>query len=159
MSISGMLSVTAKVDGAYKAMCRPVLEEFGIPQTSLDIILFLANNPQHFTARQVSRMRTLKPTVVSIHVDRLVKEGLLKRQGMEEDRRKVRLILTEKAEPVIARGRQVQCSFYKKLVEGLSKEELENFRHCVIVAGENAESIRNNPEFCGKAEESPCLNY
>lgn len=154
MNISDMLSVTAKVDGAYKAVCRPALEEFGLPQTSFDIIMFLANHPEHYTARQVSRMRNLKPNVVSIHVEKLVQEGFLTRQGVEEDRRKVRLNLTEKAGPVVERGKQLQRSFYEKLIKGLSENEMESFRHCVFVAGENAESIRNNTESRGKTEEN-----
>ena len=146
MDISDMLSITAKVDGAYKAVCRPVLEKFGLLQTSFDIIMFLANNPQYYTAKQVSWMRNLRPNVVSIHVERLAQEGLLERQNVKSDRRKIRLVLTEKAEPIIACGRKLQHGFYERLVNGLTAQELESFRHCAVKAGENAEIIRSNPE-------------
>ena len=154
MDISDMLSITAKVDGAYKTVCRPLLAEFGLSQTSFDIIMFLANNPQYYTAKQVSWMRNLKPNVVSIHVERLVQDGFLQRQGVEADRRMIRLILTEKAGPVIERGRLLQHSFYKQLVRGLTGNELESFRHCAVAAGENAETIRSNPELCDETEEN-----
>ena len=30
---------------AYSAVCKPLCQELGLPQTAFDILLFLANNP------------------------------------------------------------------------------------------------------------------
>lgn len=43
----------------------------------------------------------IKANLVSVHVDRLVKEGYLERRAVEGDRRKTELICTQKAQPVI----------------------------------------------------------
>lgn len=63
-------------------------------------------------------MRHLKPGIVSLHVDTLATLGLLERKSVPGDRRKLRLVPTEKAGPIIARGRAMQESFAKTLAPG-----------------------------------------
>ena len=78
----------------------------------LDILLFLANNPAYNTAKDICQCRGVKPGIVSVHVDRLVNLGLLARQDVPGDRRKTRLVCTDQAAPLIARGRtQQQAAF------------------------------------------------
>lgn len=36
----------------YENLCQPVCREWGIAQTALDILMFLANNPEYYTARE-----------------------------------------------------------------------------------------------------------
>ena len=63
------------------------------------------------------------------------------------DRRKTALVLTEKAEPVVARGRRLQKAFADRLTEGLSAEDLAHFRRCVAAFERNIERIRTeNPK-------------
>ena len=103
----------------------------------MDILLFLANNPGMDTARDICTYRHLKPSIVSFHVDNLVQQGYLERQDIPEDRRKCRLVCTDKAAPVIRRGRAVQETFSRQLTEGLTPEELEICFRCFTVFGEN----------------------
>ena len=39
----------------YGNLCAPLLARYGLTQLELDIILFLANNPEYDTARILSR--------------------------------------------------------------------------------------------------------
>lgn len=98
---------------------------------ALDILLFLANNPEHNTAKDICRMRGHKPGIVSVHVERLVNDGLLERQEMPGDRRQTRLICTEQAQALIERGRQVQWQFGRRLLEGIPEEDLATMRRCL----------------------------
>ena len=82
---------------AYGAVCRPLCQELGLAQTAFDILLFLANNPTYKTARDIVEVRHIKANLVSIHVDRLVREGYLTRQAVAGDRRKVELRCTDRA--------------------------------------------------------------
>ena len=148
-----MLSVIRGVDGAYQVMCGPILKAYGISQTSFDIIMFLANNPQYYTAKQISSMRNLKENVVSQHVEKLAKDGYLRREAVAEDRRKVRLVCTEKAAVVIEEGRRVQKEFYEEMTAGISQQELEGFRRCVAAAEKSAAAIRSRGAVCEKMEE------
>lgn len=89
---------------AYSAAMQPLSREFAIPQTAAEILLFLANNPENSTAKEICAMRHLKPGIVSLHVDTLATLGLLERKSVPGDRRKLRLVPTEKAGPIIARA-------------------------------------------------------
>ncbi len=132
---------------AYAAVLKPLCAELSMPQSALDILLFLANNPGCETAGAICRMRGLKPAIVSFHIDRLVGEGFLQRQPVPGDRRKTALVLTEKAAPVIEQGRRLQKSFADRLTEGLRAEDLAHFRRCVAAFERNIERIRmENPK-------------
>ena len=96
---------------AYSAAMQPLSREFAIPQTAAEILLFLANNPENRTAKDICTMRRLKPGIVSLHVDTLVTLGFLERKSVPGDRRKLHLEPTEKASSIIARGRQMQERF------------------------------------------------
>ena len=61
----------------YNQFCRPLCQQTGIPQTSLDILMFLKNNPQYKNAADIVKIRGIKANLVSIHVERLVQEGSL----------------------------------------------------------------------------------
>ena len=109
---------------AYSTVCKPLCQELGLPQTAFDILLFLANNPGLDTARDVCTYRGLKPGIVSFHVEKLVQEGYLLRQPAPGDRRKCRLVCTEKAGPVVQQGRELQETFFRRLARGLEPEDL-----------------------------------
>ena len=126
----------------YAAAMQPLCRREGLAPNGVDILLFLANNPGCETAGAICRMRGLKPAIVSFHIDRLVSEGFLLRQSVPGDRRKTALVLTEKAESVVERGRGLQKAFADRLIDGLSEEDLAHFRRCVAAFDRNIERIR-----------------
>ena len=126
-----------RFETAYASAMRPLAEQLSMAQPAVDILLFLANNPGRDTARDICTYRKLKPAIVSFHVDNLVREGYLERREVPGDRRKCRLVCTEKASDVIARGREAQEAFSQQLTEGLTEEELEICFRCFAVFGEN----------------------
>lgn len=125
------MEFSRKVALAYGAACKPLCRELTLPQTAFDILLFLANNPGLDTARDVCTYRGLKPGIVSFHVEKLVQEGYLLRQPAPGDRRKCRLVCTEKAGPVVQQGRELQETFFRRLARGLEPEDLAAFRRCL----------------------------
>ena len=142
LTASAMFANTARFADAYHAALSPLCAETGLPPAAADILLFLANNPGCETAGAICRMRGLKPAIVSFHIDRLVSEGFLLRQSVPGDRRKTALVLTEKAESVVERGRGLQKAFADRLIDGLSEEDLAHFRRCVAAFDRNIERIR-----------------
>ncbi|MFR5853015.1 MAG: MarR family transcriptional regulator [Lachnospiraceae bacterium] len=93
---SRMFSHAAKFIDAYHNVLQPLCRETGLPPMAMDILLFVANNPDRNTASDICQCRGLKPGIVSVHVDRLVNEGLLVRAEAANDRRKTRLTCTER---------------------------------------------------------------
>lgn len=132
----------------YAAAMQPLCRREGLAPNGVDILLFLANNPGMDTARDICTYRHLKPAIVSFHVDNLVREGYLERREVPGDRRKCRLVCTEKASDVIARGREAQEAFSQQLTEGLTAEELEICFRCFAVFGENMARLTGRRGSC-----------
>lgn len=135
------LEFARKTLQAYEKMSKPFCTELGIPQTAFDILMFLANNPQLNTAKDVVELRNMKANLVSINVDKLVKEGFLERGADPEDRRKIILTCTEKAAPIIAQGRELQTKFGKDILRGVSPESLAVMRETFQIMSENIEEM------------------
>ena len=135
------LETAKKFSLAYRQVCRPLCRELGLPQTAFDILMFLGNNPAYKTARDIVEMRRIKANLVSVHVDRLVREGFLERQQVPGDRRKTLLLCTDKAQPVIAKGRLLQEDFFEKLLDGMDEEERNAFSAALHRIGENLDAI------------------
>lgn len=132
--------------GRLQRRHAPLSREFAIPQTAAEILLFLANNPENRTAKDICTMRQLKPGIVSLHVDTLVTLGFLERKSVPGDRRKLHLEPTEKASSIIARGRQMQERFAQTLAQGLSPEELSCFARCMETISQNLERAATGTE-------------
>lgn len=126
---------------AYSAVCKPLCQELGLPQTAFDILLFLANNPTYKTASDIVEVRHIKANLVSVNVDKLVHEGLLTRCQVPNDRRKTELLCTEKARPVIERGRAVQNAFFARLLTNTDEPTREAFFRTMEIIGKNLDDI------------------
>ena len=129
-------------DGFSKAQCKAL----GIPKLSMDILLFLANNPEYKTARDIVELRRLKANLVSIHLDRLEQEGYLVRSTVAGDRRKRELRLTAKAEPVVAAGRRMQQHFLEALGSNIPQAQMETFLRVLEAMDQNIDILlKENP--------------
>ena len=135
------LSALRSFSEAYCGACKPICRELGMPQMAFDILMFLSNDPDHCTAKDISRLRGFKENIISVNVNKLVTEGYLLRQSDREDRRKVRLICTEKAASIVRRGRELQERFFRQMQEGLSPEERKIHAHCLETVAANAKRL------------------
>lgn len=126
---------------AYSAVCKPLCQELGLPQTAFDILLFLANNPAYKTASDIVDVRRIKANLVSVNVDKLVQEGLLDRRPVPGDRRKTELHCTEMAQPIIQRGQALQEAFFARLMQGIDPAQLRAFYDTIARMGENLDAI------------------
>lgn len=131
------ISFADKISRAYTRSCKALCHELDIPQTALDILMFLANHPEYKSARDIVEIRRIKANLVSINVDRLVQEGLLMRREVARDRRKVELELTEKAAPIVERGRAVQKQFIDTMLQGIDETTLAAFRTALMQMEKN----------------------
>ena len=129
---------------AYHAVLQPLCRESGLPPMAVDILMFAANNPDYATARNICQYRGMKPSIVSVHVERLVSEGYLERQNVPGDRRQTLLVCTEKAQPMVEQGRALQKRFSERLTMGLSDADKEALHKAMTLLDNNIEEIRKN---------------
>ena len=135
------VELTKKFMAAYKAAQKKVCKAWNVPEVSLDILLFLANNPEYTTARDIVEVRSIKANLVSQHVDRMVREGYLCRKEVQGDRRKRDLSLTEKAMPIVEAGRKMQTGFFETLFHGVSEGEKQAFFETMDMMSRNMDKI------------------
>lgn len=135
------IAISRKIALAYSAVCKPLCRQLELPQTAFDILMFLGNNSDYKTASEIVEIRHIKANLVSVNVDRLVREGYLTRRGVEGDRRKTELLCTEKAQPIIARGRQLQNAFSERLFAGMDEEARHAFSEAMHLIEHNLNEL------------------
>ena len=135
------LTIFKKFLQAYAAVCKPLCKELGLSQSAFDILMFLGNNPAYKTASEIVEIRHIKANLVSLNVERLVREGYLKRQPIQDDRRKTELLCTQKAQPIIARGQQLQNGFFELLFAGMDTDQRKAFSEALGTIEKNVDKI------------------
>ena len=135
------MEFSRKLALAYTAVCKPLCQTLKLPQTAFDILLFLANNPAYQTAADIVEVRKIKANLVSVNVDKLVRDSYLTREPIPGDRRKTRLLCTEKAQPVIMQGRQLQSAFLQRLFAHTDQQMQDAFLKTISIMDKNLNEL------------------
>ena len=135
------MEFSRKLALAYTAVCKPLCQTLKLPQTAFDILLFLANNPAYQTAADIVEVRKIKANLVSVNVDKLVRDGYLTREAVPGDRRKTRLLCTEKAQPIILQGRQLQSAFLQRLFAHTDQQMQNAFLKTISIMDKNLNEL------------------
>lgn len=135
------IEVSRKISRAYNAMCKPLCKELELSPTAFDILMFLGNNPNYNTAGEIVEIRRIKANLVSVNVERLVREGYLLRKQVEGDRRKTGLICTDKAKPIIERGRKLQKAFTERMFLNMDDDLRKAFSEATDIIEKNLNEI------------------
>ena len=135
------MEFSRKLALAYAAVCKPLCQTLKLPQTAFDILLFLANNPAYQTAADIVEVRKMKANLVSVNVDKLVRDSYLTREPIPGDRRKTRLLCTEKAQPIILQGRQLQSAFLQRLFAHTDQQMQDAFLKTISIMDKNLNEL------------------
>ena len=140
------LEFAQKTALAYHAVCKPLCQKLGLTQTALYILMFLANNRGCLSARDMVKVPHFKASLVSVNVDRLVREGYLARRTAENDRRKIELTCTPLAQPVIEQGRTMQKAFLQHLLDGMDEGTQTVFFAAIEIIDRNMDALLKEAE-------------
>lgn len=122
-----ILEYFLSAEEVYDDYRKQVEQKFGLTAKEIDVLIFLANNPEYDRAADVSRIRKITKSHVSLAVHSLCEKGLLTRNFSGSDKKNAHLVPTEKAQPVIEFGRQKQREFSQALFAGFTEEEKKEF--------------------------------
>ena len=125
--IQQYLSAMKKSESLYQKFCQNVVRDWGLNPTSFHVMMFVANNPQHNTARDLCRMRGIKTGIASVAIEQLIRDGYLERRTDSADRRIQRLYITPAAEKLVEQGLQVQKEFSDFVSAALTEEERDTY--------------------------------
>ena len=112
----------------YAYQFAPLLERTGLTMREVHVLLFLANNPDYDTARDVTLYRGMSKSQVSQAVELLCAKGLLQRTPDEADRRMVHLAITQAGQPLARECQELQERCGTRLLDGLSPEQVRQLR-------------------------------
>ena len=107
----------------YAAAMQPLCRREGLAPNGVDILLFLANNPEQNRAADIVRGRGMSKGHVSLSLRSLEDRGLVACRADGSDRRAVHLALTDGAGEIAEDGRAAQREFIRRLREGITPEE------------------------------------
>ena len=112
-----------KIGTAYSSACKPLCQRWRIPQTAFDILMFLVNNPQYKTARDIVERKQFTKSHVSASVAELERRGYLRGEFREGNRKTVHLALCPGAEPAVRAGQAAQREVLTAMFMGFTEEE------------------------------------
>lgn len=130
-----------KIEVAYHIQCKKICKQFNLKQTGFDILMFLANNPQYNHARDIVEIRKIKANLVSIHIDQLVNDGYLSRVNVKGDRRKIKLVLNDKANEVVLAGKSFQENFIEEIFKDIDDNHLNIFKEVLKEMDKNLDKL------------------
>ena len=133
----------ARAQKGYARLLEPICKKWDLTRNELDVLLFLANNPDFDRAVDIVNHRGLAKSHVSMSVASLENRGLLVRQPDPSDRRTVHLRLTDKAGEITDVGCRVQKQFMDYLHQGVTEEQMALMR---LFAERVYENIKNIEE-------------
>lgn len=95
-------------------LCRiyPVCSKYNMTTAELDVLLFLANNPEFDRATDIVEKRYIVKSQVSTSINLLEKKGYLNRTYKENDRKTIHLVINDLAQNVIKDGQNAQELFF-----------------------------------------------
>ena len=131
----------AKAQKGYARLMDPICKKWELTRNELDVLLFLANNPEFDRAVDIVNNRGLSKSHVSLSINSLESRGLLIRRGDSADRRTVHLVLTDASKEITNKGQMAQKRFFSYLHQGVSQEQLELMMDFARKVSENIKNI------------------
>lgn len=121
--MKNLMRLTYQLSKTYNHYCAEVMKKHHITKCELDILLFLHNNPELNTAKDIVEKRCIVKSHASMGIDQLMKKGYLKTVRDQKDRRKYHLYLLEDSKPIVEDGLKMQQTFNNQLFQHISKDD------------------------------------
>lgn len=120
---------------AFSNMCRykklnekrldSFINKYGLRRIDLDILIFLANNPEQDTARDIAATERFTKGHISQSTKRLMEKGYLKGERDKKDMRIIHLSLTSTATAFLDEIGKVKREIEECVFSGISDEEMK----------------------------------
>lgn len=115
------------IESEYSDCRKKIMNEFSLSAAEVDVLMFVANNPERDTAADVSRLRKIPKSQVSMSVRSLSEKKLLRGEYRGNNKKSIHLSITPEAEKIVSYGKKVQQEFFEALFVGFSEEERRTF--------------------------------
>lgn len=131
----------ARAQKGYGRLMDPICKKWNLTKNELDVLLFLANNPDLDRAADIVSNRGMSKSHVSLSITNLEKRGLLTRSEDPADRRTVHLRLTDASWEIVQKGQTAQKMFFSYIHQGVSQEQIDLMMDFARRVSENIRNI------------------
>lgn len=146
MSIpNDLLTNMAQIRKLYTLMLSPLGEQYDLAQIEIHILLFLKNNPEFNTARDIEKYRGLAKSNISNALERLRKRRLLKVQKDPENRRINRIYLEEEGDVLARILQKRQAEFFTILLQDIPEDVCRAVQTFFLQTQHNVEAALSCP--------------
>ncbi len=121
----------------YMKICAQAVQDEGLSQNEIDVILFLRKYEKVDTAKEIAKYRCMSKSLVCKAVDSLTSRGYLEVIQDREDRRFQHLKLSSRGKAAVQKLQNAREEFLAALQQGVSQEEMDVFLRVLS-------KIRNN---------------
>ena len=132
-----LLAIYTYLTKQYNLMFEELLKQYQITQIEIDVLAFLANNPEYQHAQDIVNIRGISKGHVSCALEKLVQKGLVERRVDVNNRRCNCLYVTNKADSLIQDIRKIQSEYDQLAFQGISEQEKEMYRQIISQIYEN----------------------
>ena len=136
MTTSSFWNFISAAEDEYSVYRKRIMSKFSLSAAETDIIMFLANNPGYDTAADISKVRRILKSQVSVSVKSLCEKGLLTGTYKDGNKKSVHLSLTY--------GKKEQSDFAAVLFDGFTDEEIAAFERYHIKILDNINRKRSD---------------
>lgn len=112
----------------YDQFMQPVANRHALRRMELDILLFLANQPEYDTASDLIHRRGLSKSHVSTSIQHLLEKELIIAHHFANDKKRMHLKLSDTCSSIIEEGQIAQQAFFKSLMKEFSEDEIKTMK-------------------------------
>ncbi|MDO4467751.1 MAG: MarR family transcriptional regulator [Bacillota bacterium] len=143
MELKTFWDFISEFDESYHFHRKRIMNRFELSAIEVDVLLFVANNPELDTSSDFSRLRKIAKSHVSLAVNSLSEKGYLEKKEDEKNRKKIHLVPTKKADDIVAFGRKEQKEFAQAIQQGILEDEKEIMRNTMKRISQNLQTQYN----------------
>lgn len=141
LSTSEILAAANRFKRFYGDRINEIALVYGLSKVEMDVLLFLYNNPQYDTARDIVEFRHIAKSYVSKAVELLVKKDALTVKEDGRDRRVLHLKVSDCSLEAVEMAKSAQERVMKDLFKGLTAEEQRTFERVLRKMSYNIEEV------------------
>jgi len=121
----------------YDRQMAPISKAHDLTSMELSILLFLANNPNYDTAKDIVSKRNLTKSHVSISLRELEERGFVKKERRNGNNKTLHIVLLPASHKAVYEGQKAQAEFFSTIMSDFSKKDTEIFLSYIARINEN----------------------
>lgn len=114
-----------------------VIQECDLRPVELDLLVFLHNEKNIDTAKEIIQKKHLSKAHISKSIDNLRTKGFIKVNEDEQDHRISHITLTEKSIEFVSRVEELYTECRERMQQDISEEELEIVKNVILKMSDN----------------------